>query len=74
MLNSSGWQQILVLTFVGLAAGYVAWRVRLFCSRDSRAGGCASCSVNSRAESRGPKILPLSQIEDWTDKEDDREI
>ena len=74
MLDFPGWQQILVLTFVGLAAGYVAWRVRLFCSRGSRVGGCASCSVNSTAESRGPKILPLSQIEDWTDKEDDRVI
>jgi hypothetical protein len=74
MLDFPGWQQILVLTFVGLAAGYVAWRVRSFCSRDSRVSGCASCSVNSTAESRGPKILPLSQIEDWTNKEDDRVI
>ena len=72
MLVFSGWQQILALTFVGLAAGYVVWRVRLFCSRGSHGAGCASCSVNSTAESRGPKILPLSQIEDWTGEEDRR--
>lgn len=72
MLAFSAWQQILALTLVGIAAGYVAWRVRLFCARGSRGGGCASCSVNSTAESRGPKILPLSQIEDWTGDEDSR--
>jgi hypothetical protein len=72
MLAISEWQQIFALTFVGLAAGYVAWRVRSFCSRDSRGAGCGSCSVNSTAESRAPKILPLSQIEDWTGEEDRR--
>ena len=72
MLDFSGWQQIFALTLVGLAAGYVVWRVRSFCSRRSHGTGCASCSANSTAEVRGPKILPLSQIEDWTGEEENR--
>ncbi len=57
----NGWQDILALACVALAATYILWRVgrKLFKRGGSTCGGCSSCESSAEGQ-RGQQIVSLT--------------